>query len=199
MPLVTLTEPRERVEEATVPIPEPEGTAGVPDGHPTPPRVHPSEHAEEQMARVEEHTVPISEIQGVVGIHNNNPDLHQVLPSENAESEAQAHPALLKVNPSHLKEVFFHELAENCGAKWEKIGRSIHLGIDKSYLDQLRQDFPPGIEGNTKTCAFRILNKWLKMMGGTEGALQNLYQALLKAGEGQAARFLVQNVCKYLK
>ncbi len=112
------------------------------------------------------------------------------IPDNNAGGEAQVHPALLKVKPDDLKEVFFRELAEICGAKWEEIGNRLHM--KQSYLDQLRMDFQPGVEGNTTKCAFGMLNKWVKREGGTEGALQNLYQALLTAGEGQAARFLVQ-------
>ncbi len=99
---------------------------------------------------------------------------------------------LLRISSGDMSQVFYLELAKRCGGNWEEIG--LYLGVGFDFLEQLRKDFPPGVEGNIVSFALRLFVRWRKSGGKT---LKDLHDALVGAGEGTLASFVLENAKKY--
>lgn len=101
---------------------------------------------------------------------------------------------VLQHRTDEIEEKFFYQLAERSGARWEKIGIFLQLG--SSFLEQLRQDFPPGVANYTTSCAFRVFMRWQQKAGGTLG---DLCDVLVEAGEEDLARFVKEKAFNFLR
>ncbi len=101
---------------------------------------------------------------------------------------------VLAVRADDLREVFYHLLAKRAGPNWEEIG--LYLDVEYGFMDQLRMDYPSGVEGNSVSCARRVFIKWMKSGGKT---LKDLHDALLEAEQGAMASFVLHKATKYKK